>query len=1189
VVALLIGSGSGREPDDLLAARMTAVNGVVAMSGVQALLRAPLDQIRVDRAGGMRTAGLISGYQGSPLGGVPDAYAAHRGIFEASDVYLIPGVNEDLGATAVWGSQLAGMEASASYDGVVGLWFGKGPGLDRSGDAIRHANFSGVDPRGGVLLAVGDDPFCKSSSIPCGSEQTLADLAVPTLYPANAQEVLVFGRAAYEISRFCGSWVGLKMHADVADSYAAVDLAASFDVPTDLRRRIEWPDRDRPVQRYSMVSPASVEAEAEAYGIRLAAARTASGHLGLDRQTRSGNARLGIIAAGATYGQLRDALAAEGLADEAALETAGIRVLKPAMIWPLNRDLIAGFARGLEEIFVVEEKRAFMETQIRDLLYGTRNAPRVTGRTDPSGAALLPVGGGLRAQDIGPSLRARLAAALQLVPRHREQVTLELQPARTASLLPVRSAFTCSGCPHNVSTVLPEGSIGHGGIGCHGMVLKMDRGVVGITQMGGEGAQWVGTEHFVGDKHRFQNIGDGTLAHSGFLAIRQAVAAGTAITYKILYNATVAMTGGQDAPGGLPVPALVRQLEAEGVRRIVVVTDDPGKYRRRLRSDTRLPRAVDVFHRDRLDEVQRELRDIAGVTVLVYDQACAAELRRARKRGKLPQPARRIMIDEGICEGCGDCGRVSNCASVLPVLTVLGRKTRIDQDSCNYDATCLKGNCPAFVSVTVTEPSDRTAKPGSRRASQPGESHEPATEPGIPASANVVLAGIGGTGVTTLSRILVTAATLDGKSVIGLDQTGLAQKGGAVVSHLRVHAPEDPESAVGSSRVPEHGADLALIFDAVTGAQNTDLYSPDRTVVVASTRIVPTGAMVAGRSDDPVPDLGRLRVAVDAATRAADNVWLDSGSLAAAEFGSPEMSNLILLGVAYQRGLVPVTAGSIEKAITANGARVQANIDAFRLGRRRVGDPAGSEVAGDHDPGRSAPVQRAQGIAAALAGLTGPQEFLDKIGYFAAELADSRNVSYAAQFAGFVRQVREAECRVDPGLTTLSETVALQLFRLMAYKDEYEVARLALRSDLRREVAARHGRARIAYELFPPTLRLFGLRKKLAVPARIAIPMFRILYAGRRLRGTRADPFGYSADRRMERELIGEYQTLIADLLHQVTAASYDDAVGVAALAEMIRGYDTVKRANVLRYREAVSRQHLRFRESAAAVISVQS
>ncbi len=1147
--------------------RMEATEGTVAMSGIQALMRILLDQKRADEASGLNTAGVISGYRGSPVGGMDQAYEADETILKANNIRFISGVNEDLGATVVWGSQQTALEDNATFDGVMGMWYGKGPGVDRSGDALRHANSSGVHPQGGVIAVAGDDPFCKSSTIASASEWALADLAMPTLYPADVQEVLDYGRYGLEMSRFSGAWVGFKIHSNVADAYSTVD--------TDISRvsvvRPEFEVKGKPfkhLQTTTLIAPLSMGAEKDMFGPRLDAARAFVAANGLDRVVGEGPAKIGVVAAGPVYGELRDALGKLGFKTDADLAAAGIRLYKPAMIWPLEPNGLTGFADGLEEIIVVEEKRAFIESQIRDLLYGRTGAPRVLGKSDDEGRPMLPTHGGLLAEDLQGPLKERLSRFIPADQFARERVMIPVSVAAEAKELPDRGAYFCSGCPHNRSTVMPDGSMAGGGIGCHGMALGMERENFGITHMGGEGVQWVGMEPFLNEKHRFQNLGDGTFAHSGSLAIRQAISAGTSITYKILYNGTVAMTGGQDAAGAMTVPDLTRALEAEGVTQIVVVADDVKKYG----SDASLLKSTfaknsRIEHRDKLEDVQLELRDVEGVTVLIYDQQCAAELRRGRKRGTIVTPTTRVMINEDICEGCGDCGDVSNCASVHPVATPFGRKTQIHQESCNFDITCVQGNCPAFVTVEI----DPDFKPSKAAAAGLPDGDLPA-DPSLPSEANVLLVGIGGTGVVTVNQIIATAALMDGKFSNGLDQTGLAQKGGPVVSNLRITmADEEGDDLLkGSPRVGDGSADAMLVFDILTATKNLNRADPERTTAVLSTALVPTGAMVSGRGAESFPELDKFKSAVDGATKAADNVWLDAAGIARRVFASQPAANVMVVGVAYQKGLLPVTSTSIEKAIELNGVSVQTNIDAFRLGRRLAVEPGllaqledGSSEVVDSGP---APLT---GTAAALATEIGGGDALQEVlAYRMQELIDYQNEAYARQFTADIKKVREAESRLVGDRTDLSETAARMLYKVMAYKDEYEVARLALNSDISEQAKRRFGpNAKVSYQLKPPTLKAAGYDKKIPIPEAAGRKMFDGLLRTKKLRGQKWDPFGRTDERRTERQLIEDYRNLLDTLLAKLDAGNYEQATEIAGLYDMVRGFDTVKLANVEKYR----------------------
>ena len=1145
--------------------RMQATTGTVAMSGIQALMRVLLDQTRADAAKGLKTAGLISGYRGSPVGGMDHAYEDDEQILKAHHIEFISGVNEDLGATAVWGSQQTSLEESAKFDGVMGMWYGKGPGVDRSGDALRHANSSGVHPKGGVLAVAGDDPFCKSSTIASASEWALADLAMPTLYPANVQEILDFGRYGYELSRYSGAWVGFKIHSNVADAYATVQTDPSRLSIVDPNFEIDG----KPYtfsQHVTLIAPFSMRAEQDMFGPRLAAAKAFVAANGLDRVYGAAEgARIGIVAAGPVYGELRDALAKMGFKTTADLVEAGIRLYKPALIWPLEPNGLTEFADGLDEIIVVEEKRSFIEAQIRDLLYGRTGAPRVLGKVDDEGRPMISGYGGLLAEDIAGPIKSRLARFVPADRFAKERTIIPVGITAEAKSLPDRSAYFCSGCPHNRSTMTPDGSMSGGGIGCHGMALGMERENFGITHMGGEGVQWVGMAPFVTQRHRFQNLGDGTLAHSGYLAIRQAVSAGTTVTYKILYNGTVAMTGGQDAAGQLPVPELTRALEAEGVKRIVVVADDVDKYP----EGAVFAKGARIEHRDKLDEVQRELRDISGVTVLIYDQQCAAELRRGRKRGTIVTPTTRVMINEAICEGCGHCGEISNCASVHPVQTPFGRKTQIHQESCNFDLTCLGGNCPAFVTVEI----DPDFKPTKERAGVP-EGAVP-TDPSIPADANILLVGIGGTGVVTVNQVLATAALLDGKFSNGLDQTGLAQKGGTVVSNLRITAADEASdgSISASNRVVDGSADVLLIFDLLSATKNINRADPERTRAVVSTELIPTGAMVSGRGSDKFPKLDRFRTAIDGATVAAENTWIDAAGIARRVFASQPAANVLVVGIAYQKGLLPVTATSIEKAIELNGTSVQTNLEAFRLGRRLAAEPALLASLAEGPIAAKAGPPALSGAAAAMAGRIGGGPSLQEVlAYRLPELIAYQNEKYALRYTDRVARVRAAEVRLVGDRTDLSETIAAMLYKAMAYKDEYEVARLALGSDIVDQARRRFGPgAKVSYQLKPPTLKAAGYDKKIAIPEKAGRAMFEGLLRTKRLRGTKVDPFGRTEERRIERQLIEEYESLIDTLVGRLSADNYEQAVRIAGLYDMVRGFDNVKLANVERYRTALA------------------
>ena len=911
-------------------------DGLVHLTGIHALARLPLDQRRADRRAGRRTAVFISGYEGSPLAGYDLELNRQRRLLEEYDIVFRPGVNEELAATAVQGSQLAAAAAGSRFEGVTGLWYGKSPGLDRASDAMRHNNLMGTHPSGGALALVGDDPDAKSSTVPGASEQLLADLGLPTLYPADPQDVLDLGLHAVALSRASGLWAGIKIATDVADGSGTVQVHPDRIVPVTPDPVVDGqPFAHRVTAR--MLQPDLSVLERSRNGARLELARRYAAANGLNRLVLSGAGdRIGIAAAGKTFLDLRQALRIVGL-DDAELARRGVRLLHLGMIYPLEPGIVQRFAAGLDEIIVVEEKRSFVETAVKDLLYGRRDAPAVTGKRGPDGAELLRADGQLDPDVIAKGVAARLLAHgdFPSVAAWQQAAEQAARPRRDRIELPLlaRTPYFCSGCPHNSSTKTPEGSLVGGGIGCHAMVLLMDEtqvgSVAGLTQMGGEGAQWIGMAPFIERGHLLQNIGDGTFHHSGSLAVRAAVAAGVNITYKLLYNSAVAMTGGQQPAGVMSVPEITRTLAAEGVRRIIITTEDPRRYRRE-----KLPGGVAVWSRDRVVEAQEVLAKVPGVTVLIHDQECATELRRKRKRGLAPAPAERVMINERVCEGCGDCGRKSNCLSVQPVPTEFGRKTQIDQSSCNQDFSCLDGDCPSFLTVVP----GKRGQAGARRVAPPLDAAA------IPAPARTAVSGphvtritgVGGTGVVTLSQILSTAAMLAGRQVKALDQTGLAQKGGAVVSDVKI-ADTGMELA---SKAAAGECDLYLGCDLLVAADPKNLAAADpaRTIAVVSTTEVPTGAMVVDTSAS-FPDAGEITGRIRRGTRGADAVFLDARRLAESLLGEDQFANILLTGAAFQAGALPLPAEAIEQAIRLNGVKADANVQAFRRGRQAVADP----------------------------------------------------------------------------------------------------------------------------------------------------------------------------------------------------------------------------------------------------------
>jgi indolepyruvate ferredoxin oxidoreductase len=1131
-------------------------DGTIYLTGIHALVRMLIDRARHDRERGLTTASYVSGYEGSPLGGYDLELARQRALLGEYGIVHQPGLNEELAATSVSGSQLAGQVGDARQDGVTGVWYGKAPGLDRATDALRHANMTGTSPTGGAVALVGDDPAAKSSTLPCSSEMALASLMMPTLYPADPAEALVHGQHAIELSRASGLWSAMKVVTAMADGastalvsphWQAPDLS---DLPGGLRAYTHRP-------RARLLGAELAELERSQQLTRLPIAVEYIRRSGLNVVTGARDARIGLVAAGKTYLDLRQALTALGLT-EADLERHGIRLLKLGVIYPLEPAIVTEFADGLDEILVVEDKRAFVEDAVKSVLYGQAGAPAVYGKRWRDGSPLFPAVGELDSDAVADSLARHFTAA---------GIGVTQRPPRERVMLPLaqRQPYFCSGCPHNSSTKVAPGTLVGGGIGCHAMVAFMPPeqvgDVIGLCQMGGEGAMWMGIAPFVSQRHLVQNLGDGTFAHSGSLAIRAAVASGTNITFKLLRNSAVAMTGGQQAVGELPIDRLLALLAAEGVRKVVVTSDDPARVKRQL--GARLIRhGADIRHRDDLLDVQRELAAIDGVTVLVHDQECAAEKRRKRRRGKVAAPAQRAFINERVCEGCGDCGQVSNCLSVQPVTTEFGRKTRIHQSSCNLDFSCLGGDCPSFLTVTPAAPVSEAR--AARRPAVPAPL-EPSelTEPSplfSPDGFTMRITGVGGTGVVTIAQILGTAFAADGRQVRSLDQTGLAQKGGAVVSDLSVSTG----TAERSAKLGNGECDLYLGCDSLVATDGTQLRAAgkDRTVAVVSTTEVPTGQMVTDVSQRfPAP--GRVTAAIEERVRSAR--FLDASAIAKNLFGDEQYANMILVGAAYQAGALPVSAEAIEHAITLNGVAADANIRAFRAGRT-VHDAA------VHDETGPAAEDGAERSVA------------DHISLRASELAAFQDQACADDYAAFVARVAAREAAVTGG-EELTRAVAQHLHKLTAYKDEYEVARLSLDPALDEAVRAQFGDgARYSYRLHPPVLRALGLKHKVSLGPWFR-PAFATLVAMRRLRGTALDPFGYTEVRRTERALITEYREVIDQLLAGLTAGNHDLAVEIAALPDMIRGYEHIKLETVRAYHEKLAELRAEFATSGAATL----
>ena len=1124
--------------------KYTLASGRVYLNGTQALVRLAMIQRERDLAAGLNTAGFISGYRGSPLGGFDQALWKAKKHLKEHHIHFTPGVNEELAATAVWGSQQVGLFEGAKYDGVYAMWYGKGPGVDRSGDVFKHGNAAGTAKHGGVLLLAGDDHACKSSTLPHQSEHAFDAAMIPVLYPTGVQEIIEMGLHGFAMSRYSGCWVAFKVISETVDSSASINVDPASPrilLPEDFVLppggvNIRWPD-------------APMEQELRLQHDKIYAALAYARANRLNRVTvDSPRPRLGIIASGKSYLDVLQALEELGIDEKHAAEI-GIRLYKVGMPWPLEPNGIREFAQGLEEILVVEEKRQVIEYQMKEQLYNWRQdvRPRVIGKYDEKGEWevhrsewLLPAAG-----ELTPAMIARVIAR-RIGKFHTSQIIearLKFLEGKEAALARPRAKvaripYYCSGCPHNTSTRVPEGSKALAGIGCHYMAIWIrPEETMTFTQMGGEGAPWIGIQPFTETKHVFANLGDGTYYHSGLLAIRAAVGAGVNITYKILYNDAVAMTGGQPVDGPLTVPMVTRQVLAEGVKQVRVVTDEPEKYK-----GADLPPEVTVHHRDDLDAVQRELREIPGATVLVYDQTCAAEKRRRRKRGTFPDPQKRVVINELVCEGCGDCSVKSNCLSVVPVETEYGRKRAIDQSSCNKDYSCLKGFCPSF--VTVEGGQLRKRKPAVREvlSALPRPALPPLDRP-----YGIMVTGIGGTGVVTIGAILGMAAHIEGKGAAVLDMAGLAQKGGSVYSHIRIAQKPEEIHAV---RIAAGDARLVLGCDMIVAASDEAIAKMQSgfTRAVINADVAPTG----GFTQDPdlqVPTVDMAEAIREACGPGAAD-FVDATQLATSLLGDSIATNLFMVGYAWQKGLIPVGEAAILQAIELNGAAVESNTKAFEWGRRAAVDIAS--------------VQRAATPAEARPDSQRLSETLDEmIARRKAFLAAYQDEAYASRYENFVARVRAAEQSRVGNSTVLTSVVARYLFKLMAYKDEYEVARLYTDTDFLKRVASQfEGDYQLKLHLAPPlwakTDPTTGEPRKRAYGAWMLGAM-RILARLRGLRGTPLDVFGYNEERRTERRLIADYEQVVEELLQALDAGRVQLAAEIASIPEFIRGYGPVK------------------------------
>ena len=1148
---------------DLLLDKYDADSGRVFLSGTQALVRLPLVQSRLDRQAKRNTAGFISGYRGSPLGTYDTELWRAAAALADHNVVFQPGVNEDLAATAIWGTQQLNLFPGAKHDGVFSLWYGKGPGVDRSGDAFKHANLAGTAPYGGVLVAFGDDHGAKSSTAAHQSEQALIAAMIPILNPSTIEDILKFGIFGWAMSRYAGVWVGLKCVNELVESSASVALTPqhpAFSLPSDI---VPVPGG---VHIRDGFEP--VEAERRLLRDKLPMAVAFARANSIDKVIWSGAwKKLGIVTTGKAYLDVRQALARLAINEERAAAL-GIGIYKIGLAWPLEPDGLRNFATGYEELLIVEEKRAVIEDQAARLLYAlpTGSRPAITGKYAGTGEALLPSDGVLDPLTVSRAICARLRSLGvndSALGAHTEAPDTLAAPVAAPDFGIARRPYFCSGCPHNTSTKVPAGSRAMAGIGCSYMAVWMDRETMTSVHMGAEGANWNGIFPFTETPHVFQNIGDGTYFHSGLLAIRAAVVAGASITYKILVNDAVAMTGGQPVDGPLTVPQISRQVAAEGVRRIAVVTDEPGKYP----VHPAFAEGVTIHQRSALEAVQKELRGVKGPSVLIYDQTCAAEKRRRRKRREYPEPLERVFINSAVCEGCGDCTTKSNCVSVQPLETEFGRKRQIDQSACNKDYSCLDGFCPSFVTVRGARP--RTAEKSAAAGALTHALPEPGQAP-LTRSYSVVIAGIGGTGVVTISAILGLAAHLDGKQASTFDMTGLAQKNGAVISYIRIGAAPSDIHAV---RVGRGETDLLIGCDLVVSGSSDILQTTGhgQTRAIINDHLVPTGDFF--RNTDIDFHSRDFKTTITNAIGNANTEFIDVTAIALRIAGDSIATNLFMVGYACQKGLLPVSPASVVRAIEANGVAVADNIRNFQLGRLAAHSPdllpgPATAPAGPSADASADPITR---IIARRA------EFL----------AGYHNRSHAEHYKTFLNEVCAAEAQTVGTAGRLSETVARSLFRLMAVKDEYEVARQLTAPEFLRALDAQfEGRLSLAYHLAPPILSVWSRAGR--QPAKIKFgPWFKVVLLlvakCKWLRGTVFDPFGYTRERRDERQLIEQYKVTVRTLLTGLTAQNHALATEIASLPEEVRGFGHVKVRAMARFHEKERTLLARFAGSAQA------
>lgn len=1110
-------------------------NGTAYMTGIQAMVRLPLAQTRRDTLSGYHTAGFISGYRGSPVGNYDNFLWQVEGILKDHHVVFQPGVNEDLAATAIWGTQQANLAGQGKYDGVTAWWYGKGPGVDRSGDVLRHANLAGTSERGGVVAFFGDDHSCKSSSIPHQSEHVMIGCGIPIFYPTSIQQILDLGAHAVAMSRFAGVWTSMKLVSEIVETSASVHvdldrvtsvLPENVQMPGD-GVNIRWPDH-------------GIQQEERLYQYRLPAVLAYARENNLNQVTwHCPDARIGIVASGKGYLDTIEALRILGIDSETAQQL-GLSVYQVALIWPLEPQGLREFAEGLEELIVIEEKRPILEAQIKDELYALPDdkRPRVIGKacdgkgewsTSTDEAPLIghyefqpePIAKMLAARFLKLDLTESLKTQIQ----HRIELLENAEQASRRVLdIVERKPFFCSGCPHNSSTALPDGSRALGGIGCHFIAVSLDRGTETFSQMGGEGVSWAGASHFTNEKHIFANLGDGTYFHSGYLAIRQAIAAKLNITYKILYNDAVAMTGGQHVDGHLSVAQLTRQLDAEGITKQVIVTDEPEL----IHVEEGIASHVEIYHRNELDDVQRKLRDISGVTALIYVQTCASEKRRRRKRNAYPDIAERVFINSEICEGCGDCSKQTNCLSIEPVETDLGTKRQINQSSCNKDFSCVEGFCPSFVTVHTRD----MKRPEIFEGIKAGWPEKPILPELDQHPIRLMVGGVGGTGVVTVGALLGMAAHLEGKATRIMDMAGLAQKGGAVYSYIQLATEDDQISA---TKIPARQCDVLIGADAIVAGANTALsrLKADAFVIVNEDSS-PTSDFLEFRDwYAPITDLiHRLR----GRTTAEKLISLPATRIATQVLGDAIFANQILLGMAWQSGQIPLKRESIEKAILLNGTATEKNLEAFRIGCHLISDP-----------------DLAKRIIAKTPTMRKPTTLAELVQDRSDRLVEYWNQDYATQYRTLVEQA----AKVLP--EELVGTIATQLYRVMAYKDEYEVARLLTGKSFKQSIETQFGQGlRLTYHLAPPALGADGTIRKRAFGYWMRIPMM-ILARLQWLRETFLDPFALQRERQKEHAWRERYIAFVKAMSSAPEHYDLSVAEQIAQLPADVRGFGHIK------------------------------